>query len=422
MSFTNKPFRSRNSGSKSSSKSFNNFSSKSYNSRNSSARFGRNRSGKRRGDGPFVDPQIYVKSATKIETTLESTEIKPKFESYNLHDKLKKAIQDRGYIHSTPIQDQVIPHALEKKDIVGLAETGSGKTAGYLIPMLHHLLENNKKEKALIIVPTRELAFQVEKELYAFEQKKMGIFALVCVGGMPMDRQIRMLRKPNQFIIGTPGRLIDLAERGYLDLTTFNSVVVDEMDRMLDMGFIDDITWILDQLPTQKQSLFFSATTNKNIAPILGKFAPDAVHISVKQPAPSANVDQDVVIIKRGQSKLEKLLEILNLSTDSKVIVFANTKSETEKIHFHLQDAGFKSQYLHGGKTQSQRLRTLNQYKKDPEAVLVATDVAARGLDVKDITLVVNYDEPKIFEEYIHRIGRTGRAGKTGKAITIVQR
>ena len=347
------------------------------------------------------------------------------FDSFGLHAKVLDQISRRGYTTATHIQDQVIPHIMSKKDVIGLAQTGSGKTGSYLIPLLHNLVEREKSDSnktALIIVPTRELAFQVEKELWEFGIKYLGLYAVTCVGGMNIRQQITKLRKPNQFVIGTPGRLMDLAERNVLKLDTISTVVVDEVDRMLDMGFIDDINWIMDRIPTSRQGLFFSATFNKAIEPILKRLAPDASVIQIEGQKPSPFVEQTMLKITNKREKMDALLRLAETESQIKGLVFINTKNETERVAQSFKDAGFQTVYLHGGRSQQSRLRTIKEFKKMKQGFMVATDVAARGLDIDDITHVFNYDEPQDVETYIHRVGRTGRAGRYGKAVTLVAR
>jgi superfamily II DNA/RNA helicase len=387
--------------------------------RHSSSRSSRSR--KRKQD-KGLDVSLYTSPIQ--DTKSEITNLK-QFSEYGLHKSVQKVIEERGYSSATHIQDQVIPHILEKKDVIGLAQTGSGKTGGYLIPLLHNVVDRETKyptETTLIIVPTRELAFQVEQELFQFGIRRLRLFSVTCVGGMSLSEQIRKLKKPNQFIIGTPGRLMDLTERGVLKLDKVTSVVVDEVDRMLDMGFIDDINWIMDRIPENRQGLFFSATFNKTIAPILQKLAPDAHLVKVENQKPSPFVEQSMVRLKNKREKLDTLFSMIDEAGDIKGLVFVNTKDETERVAREFYQSGLKSVFLHGGRSQRSRIKTIKDFKKMKSGFLVATDVAARGLDIDDITHVYNYDEPQDEETYIHRIGRTGRAGRYGKAITFVTR
>jgi superfamily II DNA/RNA helicase len=374
----------------------------------------------------FLDPAVYVKPATHAAAPTEAEESnKAKFSDYELLPIIQDSLAKRGYESPTEIQFKTLPTLLEGKDLVAISQTGSGKTGGFLIPMLDKAKRADLEGKlfqTLIIAPTRELAFQIEKELHLFDMRRFGFWTQTCVGGTSMMDQIRNLRKTNQFIIGTPGRLVDLVKRGALNLSKINAIVLDEMDRMLEMGFIEDITWLVEQTPADHQSLYFSATLNSTIRPILKRFSPDAVYVELQQPEPSHFVDQDVVRIGRSESKLDVLVEILSREEVTKTLIFVNTKQAAEFVTDHLQQNDQRADYIHGGKTQSNRTRTLGQFKRMKEAVLVATDVAARGLDVTDITHVINFDEPQSYEDYIHRIGRTGRAGKYGVALTILNR
>jgi superfamily II DNA/RNA helicase len=364
----------------------------------------------------------------KVKTT--SKESKPSFEGsfadFDLNPRLSKIIEKIGYKTPTEIQAKVIPQILQGKDVVGVSQTGSGKTAAYLIPILNQYLNgystsHKPKPQTLIIVPTRELAYQIEKELFRLNLKVFNLYSLICIGGTDIRRQIRMAKKSNHFIIGTPGRLVDLCKRKVLDLSKVNTLVVDEMDKMLDMGFVDDITWLIDQLPENKQSCFFSATTDKKVQPILEKFAPKVAFTTVNHPKPSEFVEQRAVVLKRHEKKLDILSNILS-NQEGKTIVFVSTKSETERVAKKLSEIGLSVDYIHGDRSQSSRTRVLKKYRSSQKGVLVATDVAARGLDIDDVLQIINYDEPQSVEDYIHRVGRTGRAGKFGKAVTLVQR
>jgi ATP-dependent RNA helicase RhlE len=385
--------------------------------RHSSSRSSR---GRGRAVSKKLDEALYTQPIQDAKSEITDNN---SFDSYGLDTSITSIIKKRGYTSATHIQDQVIPHIMEKKDVIGLAQTGSGKTGSYLIPLLHNAVTKEAKNPnavTLIIVPTRELAFQVENELFEFGIKDLRLFSAICVGGMPIYDQIRKLKKPTQFIIGTPGRLMDLAERGVLKLDKVTSVVVDEVDRMLDMGFIDDINWIMDRIPETRQGLFFSATFNKSIAPILEKLSPNAHLVKVEGQKPSPFVEQSMIHVRDRKKKLETLFDLIKDAGEMKALVFINTKSETERVAQYFSEEGLHAVYLHGGKPQKSRLRTIKDFKSMKTGFLVATDVAARGLDIDDITHVFNYDEPDSVETYIHRIGRTGRAGRYGKAVTLV--
>ncbi|MEX0933393.1 MAG: DEAD/DEAH box helicase [Candidatus Paceibacterota bacterium] len=341
------------------------------------------------------------------------------FSDFAVEETLKVNIQEKGYVTPTPIQDKIIPHILDGRDVVGIANTGTGKTAAFLVPLINKVLKNGK-EQILIMVPTRELAIQIEEELRGFT-KRMPVFGVVCVGGAPIERQISGLRRQHNFVIGTPGRLKDLMERNLLHLKEFNTVVLDEADRMLDMGFIHDMRFMLSKMPTPRHTLFFSATISPEIERLIGDFLIDPIRISVKTGDTAKNVDQDIIRLEKGADKIDVLHDLLTQSDFGKVLIFGRTKHGVERLSRDLAARGLKTGSIHGDKSQSQRERALSQFKKDAIQALVATDVAARGLDITDITHVINYDIPSTYEDYVHRIGRTGRGDKKGKAITFVE-
>jgi len=250
--------------------------------------------------------------------------------------------------------------------------------------------------------------------------KGSGVMGAILIGGMPMGPQLRQLRNNPQIVIGTPGRIKDHVERGSLKLAGFNMVVLDEVDRMLDMGFLPDVNFILQQLAPERQSYFFSATMDPRVKTLITKYAPKHVTISLKKQATAESVNQDVVHYTHATDKVEKLHDILNDKTVEKVIVFDETQRSVERLNQMLQDRGFKAEAIHGGKTQGQRKRALDQFKQNRVNILVATDVAARGIDVADITHVINYGMPQTYDDYVHRIGRAGRAGRVGYALTFV--
>ncbi|MDB4991756.1 MAG: box helicase, ATP-dependent helicase RhlE [Parcubacteria group bacterium] len=339
------------------------------------------------------------------------------FADFAIDDALKANILGKGYLLPTPIQDKSIPVVLDGQDIVGLANTGTGKTAAFLIPLIDKVIKD-RSQRALIMVPTRELAIQIEEEFYGFT-KRLNIHAVTCVGGANIEPQIRVLRRSPNFVIGTPGRLKDLIERGELSLSGFQSVVLDEADRMLDMGFIGDMKEILAQMSHDRHTLFFSATLSRDIEKLIGEFLNDPVRISVKTRDTASTIDQDVVYFPSGQ-KYEKLVEILKDESMDKVLVFGRTKHGVERLANDLTRSGIKADSIHGDKTHGRRQKALGLFKQSHVRVLVATDVAARGLDISGVSHVINYDLPGTYEDYTHRIGRTGRAGKTGKALTFV--
>ncbi|MFA6050510.1 MAG: DEAD/DEAH box helicase [Candidatus Paceibacterota bacterium] len=368
--------------------------------------------------GPRIDISKFINKAV-ITETVEKFVPEHKFADFKIDEKLKATIIKKGYEFPTPIQDRSIPHILLGRDIVGIANTGTGKTAAFLIPLISKVLQN-PKEKVIIIVPTRELAIQIQEELKGLTLG-MKIFSVCCVGGASIGNQLRDLRYFNNFVIGTPGRLKDLEKRRAINFREFATVVLDEADRMLDMGFINDMRYVMSLMPKPRHTLFFSATMSREIEGLIKEFLSDPITISVKTGDTSKNVDQDIVKVGVGSNKLEVLHELLNQKEMSKVIIFGRTKHGVEKLSQMLLDRGFKADSIHGDKNHARRQRALKGFKDDSVQILVATDVAARGLDIPDVSHVINYDIPETYEDYVHRIGRTGRAGKTGKALTFVE-
>lgn len=341
------------------------------------------------------------------------------FDDFKIDPRIKNNIKLKGYISPTPIQDQAIPVGLEGKDVIGLANTGTGKTAAFLVPLLNKMLEN-RQQKAIILAPTRELALQINDELKEFG-KGFGLNSVLCIGGSNIMFQIRMLKHPFNFIIGTPGRILDLLDRKLLFLDRFQNVVLDEADRMVDMGFINDIRTILAKLPPVRQSFFFTATLESKVEDLIRQFTHAPVKISVKMRDTAANIEQDIVHVpKDNKARLDILIDLLKQPKFDRVLVFGRTKHGVEKIAKALLFAGVKSDSIHGNKSQNYRQKALMRFKKGEVKVLVATDVAARGLDINDVSHVINFDIPANYEDYIHRIGRTGRADKKGIALTFV--
>ena len=375
----------------------------------------RNRRG--RSSERELDFTQFVKKA--IQTT-ETEVYNPEhmFADFEMHSKLKAIVAARGYIHPTPIQDGAIPHILNGRDLIGVANTGTGKTAAFLLPLIHKTFKH-RTEKALIIVPTRELALQIETELRAFSVGS-GLHAALCIGGAHIMDQMKSLARDPSFVIGTPGRLKDLIERKKLNLGEFNNIVLDEVDRMLDMGFIADIKYLVALMKSPRQSLFFSATMPREIAELAKKFLNDPVTVTIKSRATSENVDQDVISVAPKEEKIEVLHNLLLKPEFKKVLIFGRTKHAVDKLAHRLEERGFKADSIHGDKSQSQRQRALRRFSQDEIAILVATDVAARGLDIPDVTHVINYELPENYEDYIHRIGRTGRGDKKGNALTFI--
>ncbi len=375
------------------------------------------RGGGNRGGGAYIDPSKFINKAI-ITEEVEHFVPEHQFTDFAIDAELKRAVVAKGYTTPTPIQDRAIPHVLKGQDVVGIANTGTGKTAAFLIPLIDKV-RRDPKAQVLIVVPTRELAIQIDAELKGFT-KGMKLFSVVCVGGASIGPQLQALRYRNQFVIGTPGRLKDLIERGKIKLADYATIVLDEADRMLDMGFINDMRFVMQGMPSPRHTLFFSATLSREIEGLISEFLHEPVRISVKTGDTAKNVDQDVVRVKGGE-KIDMLHDLLTQKEFNKVLVFGRTKHGVERLAKTLTERGFKADSIHGNKNHSQRQRALNSFKDSKVQVLVATDVAARGLDISDISHVINYDLPQSYEDYVHRIGRTGRGSKKGKALTFVE-
>src|SRR3990167_1799749 len=368
--------------------------------------------------GVYIDVSRFVNKAIVTEAT-EHFVPEHSFADFKFQEILKRNIEAKGYVTLTPIQDQAIPCITSGKDIVGIANTGTGKTAAYLLPLINKIILDSR-EKVLIVVPTRELACQIDEELRIFA-KNSNLFSVLCIGGMGMGKQVRELRQRHHFVIGTPGRLRYLMEQQVLDLSGFKTIVLDEADRMLDMGFIRDVRFMMSKMPKEKHTLFFSATLSTEIEKLIHEFLREPIRISVKTRDTARNVHQDVVRIPKDRNKLDILHGLLNQREFSKVLVFGRTKHGVERLALELGKRGFKAESIHGNKSQPQRQRALDLFKRDHAQVLTATDVAARGLDISDVTHVINFDLPATYEDYIHRIGRTGRGDKLGKALTFIE-
>jgi superfamily II DNA/RNA helicase len=341
------------------------------------------------------------------------------FADFQIVQQLKDNIATKNYVVPTPIQDQAIDQMLAGRDVIGIANTGTGKTAAFLIPLINKVFLN-KSEKVLIIAPTRELALQIQEELRDFS-KGMGIRSVLCIGGMSLWRQKNELRQSNNFVIGTPGRIKDLIGERSLLMSSFHSVVLDEADRMVDIGFINDIKYFISLLPQNRQSLFFSATISGKVKEILNAFVQNPVTVSVEKQVTAENVQQDVIKITNKNEKIDKLHDLLSQQEFEKVLVFGRTKWGMQKLANELIRRGIRAAVIHGNKSQGQRQKALEQFKTNQISVLIATDVASRGLDIPDVSHVINFDMPATYDDYVHRIGRTGRAGKPGIALTFVE-
>ncbi len=390
--------------------------------RSSGGRTSPNQGGRGGGKRGFQEMQVDLsRLINKAVPAAETPAYIPKnaFVDFQIEESLKANIISKGYVTPTPIQDQSIEAVLAGKDIVGMAQTGTGKTAAFLIPLINKVIKD-PSERILVMVPTRELAIQIEQEFYGFS-KRLNINSVVCVGGAGIDPQIRVLRRKPSFVIGTPGRLKDLMDRRELDLSKFATVVLDEADRMLDMGFLPDMRFILGHMPEKRHTLFFSATMSREIENLVGSFLVDPVRVMVKTRDTASTIDQDVVRAGRGEEKFNKLVELLKQPEFEKTLVFGRTKFGVERMTRDLVRSGIRAESIHGDKTHGKRQKALSLFKADHVDVLVATDVAARGLDISGVSHVINYDLPATYEDYTHRIGRTGRAGKGGMALTFIE-
>lgn len=394
-----------------------------YGRRNGSGGGGFHRGG--RGGGRFVPKQpsykqyMYTPSDTEVTEKISTYEVLKKFHDFPLHPGLIKNIDKKWYEKPTEIQEKTIDSILAGRDVLGLANTGSGKTAAFLIPLIHKMFADPKR-KTLVMVPTRELADQVKTE---FQWIAQGSFlrSTVVVGGANAYHQINDIRRGTHCIIATPWRLKDLYDRGVIDFSDFHQLVLDEFDRMLDMGFVNDIKEIIALLPTERQSLLFSATMSRDIEKHVDAILQNPERIQIKSEAVGERILQEVMFYTTPSDKRNKIHEILQNDKTGKFLIFTRTKIDADVLCDDLKALGAPVDALHGDKSQFLRQKITRKFRENKISILIATDVAARGLDIPDVTCVINYGEPANREDYIHRIGRTGRAGKTGKAITFVK-
>jgi ATP-dependent RNA helicase RhlE len=349
-----------------------------------------------------------------------------RFEQLNISEPILRALKEEQYENPTPIQAEAIPHILERKDVMGSAQTGTGKTAAFAIPILQ-LLEQDRKAKkqtrriqALVITPTRELAIQIG-ESFSTYGRHTGIQNTVIFGGVKQNTQTAALQKGIDVLVATPGRLLDLMNQGFISLKDIKYFVLDEADRMLDMGFIHDIRKIISQLPKKRQSLFFSATMPKNIVELSRQILHKPVKVAVSPVSSAAETVQHYLYYTNKSSKKNLLLHILKDQDLDQVLLFSRTKHGADRIARNLKKKGVQTAAIHGDKSQNQRQKSLKQFKEGNVRVLVATDIAARGIDIDSLKYVINYDLPNVAETYVHRIGRSGRAGEEGTAISLCE-
>ena len=342
------------------------------------------------------------------------------FKELNITDPILKAIEEKGYITPTPIQEQAIPAALAKRDILGCAQTGTGKTASFAIPIIQHIEKersNRKEIKALILTPTRELALQISECINDYA-KYTHVRHGVIFGGVKQGPQVSILQRGVDILVATPGRLLDLISQGYIHLDNIRYFVLDEADRMLDMGFIHDIKRILPKLPKDKQTLFFSATMPPSIVSLTNSLLKNPVKINITPESPTVEAIEQFIYFVEKKEKGQLLISLLRKNKNQSVLIFSRTKHNADKIVRVLSKAGIGSQAIHGNKSQNARQQALGNFKSGKTRVMVATDIASRGIDIDELPLVINYDLPDVPETYVHRIGRTGRAGRAGTALT----
>ena len=345
-----------------------------------------------------------------------------RFEDLNLHSSLLKAVKDQNYTQPTAIQKKAIPLVLKGNDVLGSAQTGTGKTAAFALPILHHLISErtNNKIRALVVTPTRELAIQIGENFTVYS-KYNSVRNTVIFGGVKQEAQTNKLAKGVEILIATPGRLLDLIGQGFISLKDIGYFVLDEADRMLDMGFIHDIRKILNQLPKERQSLFFSATMPKNIIDLSSQILKHPKRISVDPVSSTAETIKQYIYYTNKSSKKDLLLYILKDQSINQLLLFSRTKHGADRIVKNLRKKNIQASAIHGDKSQNQRQKALKSFKDSQIRVLVATDIAARGIDIDKLSFVLNYDIPNESETYVHRIGRCGRAGENGVAISICE-
>lgn len=373
-----------------------------------------------RGGGrkqPSFDPSMFI-NKNPSEGVVEEFNPTHTFKDFGFDPVVTATLDTMGIETPSPIQDKIIPEIMKGNDVIGIAETGTGKTAAFLLPLIEKTLKEYSRQ-TIILTPTRELAIQIEQELQKLS-KGHRLFSVTLVGGVPKRPQIMKLKKKNHFIIGTPGRVLDLIKCKELKTDKITTVVLDEADRMLDMGFISDMREILKTTPRDRETLFFSATMDARTEGLVGEFMNSPVTVSVRKKDASGSIKQDVVYHNHS-NKYGTLLNIINADNCTRAIVFGAMKHSVGNLARDLCRNGIKAESIHGNKTHPQRQRALKAFKSGQVKVLVATDVAARGIHVDDVSHVINYDLPQTQDDYIHRIGRTGRGVKRGEAVTLVQ-
>jgi ATP-dependent RNA helicase RhlE len=366
----------------------------------------------------LTDFSLLVKKAKSVEEV--KYQASRTFDEMPLQPLMHQNLKEKGYEMPSQIQDETLENLQNGHDLIGVASTGTGKTAAFLIPIVDRLMVDPVEMTALVVVPTRELALQVEQEFRSLT-KGTKLYSSSFIGGTKVDADFKKARRRNHIIIGTPGRLKDMIDRRALRFNKTSVLVLDEFDRMLDMGFVHDIREIVSDMPERTQTMLFSATVEKGQEGIIAELMKDPITVQVSSGKTSTdNVEQDIIQVPEDSNKLDVLTSLIEAEENRKILVFTETKRWADKVTAELNKAGIRSDMIHGDKKQNYRLTALRKFKRGDIQVLVATDVAARGIDVNDVSLVVNYELPLTYDSYIHRIGRTGRAGKSGKAYTFV--
>jgi len=392
-------------------------SNSSFSRNRSSTHFAKRANNRRRKVASNLDPNTLIQKAKG--TAPEPFVPTRTFDEMHINPKLKANLGKMGFSYPTHIQENTIEHLITGRDLVGVASTGTGKTAAFLIPIIELSIDTPQAPTSLVVVPTRELALQVKQEFQNLTHG-LGLRAASFIGGTSVVRDLKQLRRHNDIIIGTPGRLMDLSNRGALRLQDISVLVLDEFDRMLDMGFVEDIMSMVKLMESRKQTMLFSATLDRNQNSLINGLLNDHIEVKVSSGAPANDIEQDVIRVAQGGDKFTMLLDLIAHEEFEKVLLFTETKKSVDRISKRLKQSGIRADLIHGDKSQNYRNNALDKFKRGRVQVLVATDVAARGIDVFNVTHVINYQLPKSLESYVHRIGRTGRAGKTGKALTFV--
>lgn len=386
--------------------------------KSTSNRSGNRNNGRKKKAVSNLDPNLLIKKAISIEEK-PFVALSP-YDEMPINKRLKANLAKKGFKNPTQIQQETLEPLIAGRDLVGIANTGTGKTGAFLIPIIERLLNEPKDFTSLVVVPTRELAMQVQEEFKSLTYG-LDLFSSSFIGGTNIGQDLKRLQRRNHLIIGTPGRLMDLTNRGALRLQDISVLILDEFDRMLDMGFVNDIKKIVKAMTRREQTMLFSATIDKTQKSLIAELLHNPLEVKVSSGATTSDqIDQDIIRVPQGGDKFSMLLDLITDDEFEKVLIFAETKRSVDKVSKMLNRSGVRSDLIHGNKSQNYRTKALDKFKRGKVQVLVATDVAARGIDVTDVTHVINYQLPMTFDSYVHRIGRTGRAGKRGKAFTFV--